>query len=240
MGIFINGKMFNGSKITIINGRIISGGNMNCEESKKIDEQKSTKANNISQIHVNSDFANIILTPNNSDSESVDAHLSGNITTDGNTEFEVNTSGNEIQISAKLTGNYMNGDLTLNIAIPAKMFDKITVINEDGNITLDKGINSKTLVLKTQNGNVHSSALFESINAKSMNGNVKLCVNANSDIKLNASTLNGNARVELHNISQCNLSASTDNGIVKNRFTASKGYVVNGKVSSMNGDVKIT
>ncbi len=237
MGITINGCHINGNNVTIVNGRIVSGGNFFGGEPKKINEKKSASANSISRITVNCDCANVQM--NVANTNSVDAHFFGQVTTDGTTEFDVSTFGSEVKITVKLTGNSMNSDLNLLINIPARMFEMITVKSENGNIIISEGVTTKKLKLKSTNGNVESSAIFEDIKANSMNGNAEVYVNANSDVELDVSSMNGNAIVELHNISRCNLSTSSMNGSVRNRFHASTGYVADGEVSSMNGNVRV-
>ena len=237
MGITINGIHFNGNNVTIVNGRVVSGGSFFGGEPKKIDEQKSTSANSVSRIVVNCDCANVQMKVANTNS--VNAHFFGQVTTDGTTKFDVSTSGSEIKITVKLTGNSINSDLHLHIDIPARMFETIDVKSENGNIIISEGVRSRKLKLKSTNGNVESYAVFEDIKAKSMNGNTEVCVYANSDVDLDVSSMNGNAIVELHNIARCNLSTSSMNGSVRNRFHATTGYTADGEVSSMNGNVRV-
>lgn len=238
MGITINGCHFNGNNVTIIGGLIIGGGNFSNGDPKEIDEKKSTSANGISRITVNSDCVNVQV--NVADTNTIDAHLLGQVTTDGTTEFDISTFGSEVKITVNLTGISMNSNLHLYINIPAIMFDTINVKSQNGNIIIFEGVTVRKLKLKSTNGNVKSNAVFEVIKASSMNGNTKVYVNANSDVELDVSSMNGNAIVELHNISCCNLSTSSMNGSVHNCFQATTGYTAGGEVSSMNGTVKLS
>lgn len=238
MNITISGCHYNGNNVTIVNGQIVSGGNIFGGESKKIDEKKSTSANSISRITVNCDCADVQM--NVANTNTIEAHFFGQVTTDGTTKFDVSTFDREVKITVKLTGNSMNSNLHLHIDIPARMFETIDVKSENGNIIISEGVSVKRLKLKSTNGNVESNAVFENIKANSMNGNTEVYVNANSDVELDVSSLNGNAIVELHNISRCNLSTSSMNGSVRNRFHATTGYTADGEVSSMNGDVKVS
>lgn len=208
MGITINGGHFNGNSV-IINGLIVGGGNFFDGDSKSIDEKKSTSANGISRITVNSNCVNVQM--NVADTNTIDAHLFGHVTTDGTTEFD------------------------------ATMFDTIDVTSKNGDIIISEGVSVRKLNLKSANGNVKSNATFEVITANSKNGNTKVFVNAISDVELDVSSKNGNAIVELHNISCCNLSTSSMNGSVHNCFHATTGHnTANGEVSSKNGDVKLS
>ena len=237
MGITINRIHFNVNNVTIINGRIIGCGSFFGSKPKKIDEQKSTSANSISRITVKCDCANVQIKVANTNS--VNAHFFGQVTTDGTTKFDVSTSGSEIRITVKLTGNSINSDLHLHIDIPARMFETIDVKNGNGNIIISKGVRSRMLKLKSTTGNVESYAVFEDIKAKTINGNTEVCVNANSDVELDVFSMNGNAIVKLHNIACCNISTSSMNGSVQNRFHATIGYTANGEVFSMNGNVQV-
>ena len=83
MGITINGGHFNGNSV-IINGLIVGGGNFFDGDPKSIDEKKSTSENGISRITVNSNCVNVQM--NVADTNTIDAHLFGHVTTDGTTE----------------------------------------------------------------------------------------------------------------------------------------------------------
>lgn len=100
MGITINRFHFNGNNVTIINGRIIGCVSFFGGKPKKIDEQKSTSANSISRIAVKCDCANVQIKVANTNS--VNAHFFGQVTTDGTTKFDVSTSGNEIRITVNM------------------------------------------------------------------------------------------------------------------------------------------
>lgn len=232
MRITINGLHLNGNDISIVNGGNVFGG-----EPKKIDEHKTTSANNISRIVVNCDCANVQMKVANTNS--VNTHFYGQVTTDGTIHFDVSTSGSEIRVTVKLTGSSIDSDLHLDISIPERMFEIIDVKSQNGNIVISKGVSSSKLKLKSTNGTVKSYALFKDIKATSMNGNTKVYVYAHSDVELDVSSMNGNATVELHNIACCNLSTSSMNGSVRNRFHATTGYTAVGEVSSMNGNVRI-
>lgn len=238
MGITINGGHFNGNCV-IINGLIVGGGNFFDGDPKSIDEKKSTIANGISRITVNSNCVNVHM--NIADTNTIDAHLFGHVTTDGTTEFDISTFGTEVKITVNLTGISINSNLRLYIDIPATMFDTIDVTSKNGDIIISEGVSVRKLNLKSANGNITSNATFEVITASSKNGNTKVSVNAISDVELDVSSKNGNAIVELHNISCCNLSTSSMNGSVHNCFHATTGHnTANGEVSSKNGDVKLS
>ena len=229
---------FHGNNVIIVNGKVISSGNFSDANSKKIEEQKSVNAIGISRIDVDCDFGDIQM--NVSDTDSVSAHLYGEVITEGSLKFDVSSSADLIKIKAKFTGSQICGTLKLQIDIPTKMFEEIHANSESGRITISKGVKSERFNLKTMNGMIESYATFKELKALTMNGREKINVDANSDVYLDVSTMNGRIEIKLHNISNCQLSASSMNGTVKRSCQrAIDGFTAYGKVSTMNGRVSI-
>ena len=211
---------FHGNNVIIVNGKVISSGNFSDASSKKIDEQKSVNAIGISRIDVDCDFGDIQM--NVSDTDSVSAHLYGEVITEGSLKFDVSSSADLIKIKVEFTGSQISGTLKLQIDIPTKMFEEIHANSGDGRITISKGVKS------------------ERFNLKTMNGSEEIYVDANSDVYLDVSTMNGRIKIKLHNISNCQLSASSMNGTVKRSYRrVIDGFTAYGKVSTMNGKVSI-
>lgn len=236
MGITINGRHYSGNNICIVNGRIVSGSDA-LGEPKKYDEEKSVNTNGIDRIAVKCDCADVFINVTNTDC--VKARFVGEVTTDGELKFYVAKIGNEIKVTAELNGSTMNNNLNLFVDIPTRILKKLSVKSLNGDITIHEDVTARRLKIKSTNGNVVSYASFEEITATTMNGNVTVYVNAKNDVEMEVSSMNGNASVKLQNIARCNLSTSSMNGSVKNRFQPAIGYVANGEVSSMNGNVKV-
>ena len=142
MSITVNGKVVN---VKNFFNRIFFNG-----EPKRIDEKKSISANNISRISVTSDYADVQLNVTNSNN--INAHFFGNVTTTGTSKFDVSAFGNEVKITAKLTGHSMDSNLHLNLDIPAKVFETIEVKSKYGNIAFSKDLRVKKLFLKSTKG----------------------------------------------------------------------------------------
>lgn len=238
MKITMNGCMLgNVGNITIGNGRTISGGCYSSAESKKIDETRRIGAEGINRIKVESALANVTITAgNNTD---VELHYYGEVCTDGKSKFNVTTSGDEINISAKIDGNTFNSNLKLSVLIPQKMFKSISVKCENGSTEVGRNVKAERLKIDSHNGSIESEATFEGITAESMNGNIDISISAKSDIEISASTMNGNVSVELENIGCCNILTSSMNGSARNRYKSTGKYKATGNISSMNGNVRV-
>lgn len=223
--------------MTIVNGRVISGGCYSSAESKKIDETKRIGSEGISRIKVDSDLADVTIAVGNS--TDVEVHYYGEVCTDGQIEFDVTTSGDTINVSTKINSSTFNGNLKLNVFIPQKVFRLISVKCQNGSTEICKNVEAERLKIDSQNGSIESEAIFEEITAKSMNGSIDISISAKSDIEISASSMNGNVTVELENIGSCNISTSSMNGSTKNRYNSTGKYKATGDVSTMNGSVRI-
>lgn len=237
MRITVNGRTINNvGNMTIVNGRIISGGCYSAE-SKKIDENKRVGAEGINRIKVDSGLADVTIAVGSR--KDVEVHYYGEVYTDGKLEFDVTTSGDEVYVSAKINGSTFNGSLKLDVLIPQKEFRLISVKCQNGNAELGKNVDAERIKIDSQNGNIESKASFKEITAKSMNGSIDISVSAKSDIEISASSMNGNVSVELENIGFCNIATSSMNGFSRNRHNSTGKYKAAGDVSSMNGNVRV-
>ncbi len=224
------------NNMTIVNGRVISGGCFSAE-AKKIDETKRVGAEGINRIKVYSDLADVTITAGSR--SDVEVHYYGEVCTDGKLEFDVTTSGDEVNVSAKINGSTLNGSLKLDVLIPQKVFRLISVKCQNGSAELCKNVEAERIKLDSQNGSIESEASFEEITANSMNGSIDISISAKSNIEISASSMNGNVSVELENIGFCNISTSSMNGSARNRHNSTGKYKATVDVSSINGNVRV-
>ena len=77
--ISINGRTFRGNNVTIINGKVINGGDS--ISSKKFDDRKEENARNVEKITIDSSIADVDVSVSNS--EKVEAHFFGEASIDG-------------------------------------------------------------------------------------------------------------------------------------------------------------
>lgn len=231
----INGCVFSGRNVTIVNGRIINGGGTG--KTQKFDERKSEDANNVEKISIDSTMADVNVSVSNS--SKVEAHLYGQADIDGDIDFDVRMVNREFRITLKFAGNCYNGNLKLDVTVPQKTFKEITAKTSSSNITLDEGVSTDYLKVKTQSGDLETSATFVTASISAMSGDVDLCINANKDISVEISTMSGDVSAEFNNVGYLNLSTSSMSGEVRNRHKDGSGYTANVDISTMSGDIRI-
>lgn len=171
--------------------------------------------------------------------DTVEVHYHGEVAIDGNIEWSVTKSDDEINIVAKMDFNIFNGSLKLDVVIPQKRFTLISVKCQNGMVEFHKNVETNRLKVNSQNGSIESEANFEEVTAQTMNGSIDISISAKSDIEISASSMNGNVNLELDNIGFCNISTSSMNGSARNRHNSTGKYKATGKVSSMNGNVRV-
>ena len=226
----------NAGNITIVNGRVISGGGYSTG-AKKVDEIKRVGAEGINRIKVDSSLADVTIAVGSK--ADVEVHYYGEVFTDDKLEFDVTTSGDEVNVSAKNDNITFSGILKLDVLIPLKVFKLISVRCQNGSAKLCKNISAKRIEIDSQNGRIESEASFEQITAKSMNGSIDISIGAKNNIEISASSMNGNVSVELENIGFCTISTSSMNGSARNTHNSTGEYKATGNVSSMNGNVRV-
>ena len=233
--ISINGRVFSGINVTIVNGRAISGGGTG--KTQKFDERKAEDCNNIEKIAIDSTFVDVNVSVSNS--SKVEAHFYGEADFDGDVNFDVRVINRELIITLEFTGNCFNGNLKLDVTVPQKTFKVISTKSSSADITLNEGVSTDYLKIKTQSGDLETNATANNVSVSTMSGDVELCIDATQDINVEVSTMSGDVSVEFNNIGHLNLSTSSMSGDVRNRHKESRGYNADVDISTMSGDIRI-
>lgn len=233
--ISINGRVFSGSNITIVNGRVINGGGIG--KSQKFDERKAEDANNVEKITIDSTVADVNVSVSNS--SKVEAHFYGQADVDGDVKFDVCVINRELKITLKFTGNCYNGSLNLDVTVPQKTFKAITAKSSSADITLSEGVSMDYFKVKTQSGDLESNATFANASITTTSGDVELYIDAKENISVEISTMSGDVSAEFNNVGYIDLSTSSMSGDVRNRHKGGTGYTANVDISTMSGDIRI-
>lgn len=233
--ISINGRTFRGNNVTIINGKVINGGDS--ISSKKFDDRKEENARNVEKITIDSSIADVDVSVSNS--EKVEAHFFGEASIDGDIKFDVKRIFNEIIVTLNFSGTSFGDNLKLNVTIPAKEFKQISIKTNSGDVQLRENVATSGLKIKTQSGDVETNSIFRHATLKTMSGDVDIFINAISNVELEVSTMSGDIEAKLQNIGHVNLSSSTMSGTTKNRHNSTVGYTADVDLSTMSGDIKI-
>lgn len=231
----IFGNVFSGNGVTIVNGRVISGGGN--AKTQKFDERKSEDCSNIDAIAVDSAAVDVEVSASNS--SKIEAHFYGNAEIEGDVNFDVRVVNRELRITVQFTGNCFNADLKLDITVPQKTFKVISAKSMSADITLNKGVLTDYFKAKNQSGDLEAYATVKNVSLSTMSGDVELCIDATDDISVEVSTMSGDVSAEFNNVAHINLSASSISGDVKNRHKGDKGYTADVNISTMSGDIKI-
>ena len=174
-----------------------------------------------------------------SNSSKIEAHFYGEAEIDGDVNFDVRAVNRELRITLQFAGNCFNGNLKLNITVPQKTFKAISAKSSSADITLNEGVSTDYLKVKTQSGDLETNATFNNVSVSTMSGDVELCIDATNDISVEVSTMSGDVSAEFNNVAHINLSTSSMSGDVKNRHKGSKGYTADVDISTMSGDIRI-
>lgn len=235
--------VFNGNNIT--GGNFFNGSNLGERGisglwtgiPKNFDEWKSEDAGNVERISIDSISFPVNISVSNS--SKVEVHLYGQANLDGDIDFDVSVVNRELKIAFKLAGNCYNNNLKLDVTVPHKTFKEISVKSSSAGITLNEGISTDYLKIKTQSGNLETNATFTNATITTSSGDVELYIDANKNISLEIFTSSGDVSAEFNNIGYLNLSTNSSSGDVRNRHKAGTGYTANVDISTSSGDIKI-
>ncbi len=146
----------------------------------KFDQTKTVSISSINDININTDFSEINLIPQSSDT--VKAHLYGDVP--ANTKFEINTDGSTLTISENNKSNFWNdnnnnnysGNLTLDVYLPVLYTKNISVNDSSGDLNLN-GFNFNDLSCKLS---------FGKTTIKNVNANSFQYENSSGDLDANS------------------------------------------------------
>lgn len=251
MGIFINGKVY-GNNVSIVNGQVITGDSCGDVTSKKFDETITESASGVNRITIDSDINVKISACGTND---VTAHLHGSAITNATPKLSMKRVGDELVISVKseessnsyssvsmiIINSSICGDgegLVLDVQIPSRAFEKLSVESKNANIDVTSSVNANTITVDNKNGNIDVSAIFKTLKIDCQNGNVDVDSEANCDIALYVTSKNGNADVTIHNIGTSEVSVNAVNGNCRNSPRLKGLYTASGYIISKNGNVK--
>ncbi len=232
-----NGNVFSGNSVIMVNGQVINGSGFGVGTPKKFDERKFADGNNIEKIIIDTTFVNTTVSISNS--SKIEAHFYGQANIDGNVDFDVRTANHELRIILKFSGSCCNGDLKLDITVPRKTFNTITAKSLSADITIREGVSADFLKVRTQSGDLETSATFTNLSVSTTSGDVDLYIDATKNISVEISTTSGDVDAEFNNIGHINLSTSVLSGSVKNRHRGGTGYTADVDISATSGDIKI-
>ena len=255
--VIINGKVYR-NNVTIVNGRVINGKSCDDSACKKFDEIKKKSANGVNRITIDS---NVNVKVSACNTNEITAHLHGSAIMDNDLELSVTRRGDEILVSVEpdgvsnsynnmsiLSGNSIisksavviniNGGLMLDVQIPYKAFEQISVESPNTNIDISSSVNATSITAKSKNGNIDVSATFQNLTIECQNGNIDVDSEAHCNVKLNVTNKNGNVDVTIGNIGTSNVSVKSKNGRCKNNPKLRGVYNVAGYITVKNGNAK--
>ena len=234
--ISINGKVISGKSVTMVNGRIINGGEIRKKKLQKFDERKSEKGKNIDKILIDT-IADVNVSISNS--SKIEAHLYGKAEIDWDINFDVQVVNRELRITLRPVVGF-NGKLKLDITVPQRTFKVISAKSLSADITLNEGVSAEHLIAETVAGDLETSATANNVSISTVSGDVDLCINAINDISVDVSTVSGDVSATFNNIVHINLSASSVSGRVKNHHRSSNGYTADVDISTTSGDIIVS
>lgn len=250
-------NVYSRSNIIMVNGTIING-NTSPGQFKKIDENKTELAENIDKLCITSPFVDVNISV--SDSSEIKAHFYGEGTFSGEIHLNTNVFMHEMKISIESSSNFsLNGSLTLDVSIPNKTFNSISVKTTSGDIVLNNGISTSDLKINTTSGDIninedisisslkiHSTsgdlknyAIFTDADIKTTSGDILLFNAAKRNIIVDISTTSGDVKTNFSNIGYINLSTNTISGDIRNKHKNKDGYTADLDISTISGDIVI-
>lgn len=227
--------VFSGTNVTSVNGRVISSSGIG--KLQKFDEKTVEYCSNVDKIAINSTISDVNVSVSNS--SKIEAHFYGKAIIDGDVNFDVRVVNRELRITLLYTGNCFNGNLRLDITVPQRTFKVITAKSSSADITLNEGVSTNYLKVKTLSGDLETSATANSISVSTLSGDVELYIDAVQDISVEVSTKSGDVSAEFSNIRHINLSTSSISGDVRNRHKGNRGFIADVDISTTSGDIKI-
>ena len=233
----INGKIISGKSVTVIKEQEISGGELG--KTQENGEMQLGESINIDELLIDVDVIDVNISVSDVTDE-IRMHLCGRVKNDKDISFDVQEMDGKLKIISKVNGTCYKRDLKLCIIVPRKkVFKKINIKTNLGNIFLDEEVKMNDLTVISNNGNLEIKAKFSVIYVRTVRGDVNIATNADDDIFVVLSSKTGNISVELSNIKHINLSLDTRTGRIRCRHRENVGYDADISASTVTGNIKI-
>lgn len=214
----INGIVIGDGNVVVINGENVVDNSKN-SQTKKFDETKVEEMENIKKIFIDSDIVEVNVTTVSNDTKAK-AHLYGTAKIDNDLELVMKSFEDELRISIEYNGVY-KGNLKLDVMIPDKLFDEISIETVSADIKLN-------------------DAFAELIEANTKSGDIGFSTNAKTDIHVKFSSVSGNIVADFNNVNKIELYAKSVSGNVEDKHDPDiKGYSVQAYISTVSGNVNV-
>lgn len=229
-------RIFSKGNMIKINGSRVIGKYGTGEPRKFYDKRTTNGTAGIKKILIDSTFVEINISV--SDSPNIEMFFYGYAEADRDINFNANIENNELKIALKAAGTYYEGNLKLDITLPRKTFEAITVRSVTANITLHEGVLAEYIEIDTPFGNTNSRAKFAKLFINTKGGSIKLYTKAEKNIDVEIRTITGNVLTELASIGPLKAITKSTLGRVKNQYKGD-GYSATMQISTMSGDITI-
>ncbi len=235
--IVINGRVFTGKNISIINGQVIQGSE-SPGENHSYDETKREDSSKIDRILITT--GTVPITISRSSSSEIVARMYGEAKHNGTVDFDVTTVNRDLKINLNISATSYVGTLRLEVNLPEKIFHVISVETETGNLTLKKDVFSESLQVETQTGNINCETSISDVSIITQTGNVNFTVEAIEDLNVYINTQTGKITTTFRNICGLELRAKSTSGRVRKHYTPSiVGYYATARLYSQTGNITI-
>lgn len=218
--------------------KLTNGKPLNNEDlsSQTYDEEREYDSG-IDMLEINSEFVNVRISVGST--ESVKLHMYGTAASDGEICLVDGLQHHKLKLDVHYTGSTISGDLNLDIVIPSRKLDKMSVHSSSGNIIVADGTDVDYMRIKTMSGDVDSNARLSHALVSTMSGDIHFFIDARNNIDLDITSMSGDAEIGLNNTGYLDLSTSTMSGDVRNHHHQTGGFEAAISVSTMSGDITI-
>jgi len=221
MNIYINGSIFN-----------------NCGKERQNFSETKCIDGNINKVKIVTSSTNVSFSY--SDSDNIVAKLYGScIIINSVPVLSINKTLNELNIFIEMPNNFI-GDIALDIMLPKREYNKIIVIGQSSDVTINKILDIKSLNISTLSGNISGKVECEQIDLNTVSGNVDIILEAKSKIISKIQTISGNIVIKCNNVKSFRLYHKTISGEVSNNHNTTKdGGNVTISASTISGNIII-
>lgn len=202
-------------------------------------EEKFFEEANIEAITIDSGFAKINVI--SSSISTINICFRGQSDVSGEAKFDAIVVDHELRISFIATSVCYDGEFSIELLVPEKLFKKFCIKSSSGNITLGKGVCAEHLEVKTRSGSLKTFATFASASLTTINGNLNLYTDAKDDLSADLSTQSGKIVAEFHHIGYIQLFIKTTDGsnITNHHRSETDGYTARVNIHTSKGDICI-
>ena len=229
-----------GGSVHVSNGNVFVNGQPAGKTLKQmnLNERKAVPFTGTSTIRVDSTLADVRFFRINE--ENMMAHLHGSAQLEHPIKLQLQKQGPVVAVSAKYVGSSSTNGLFLDIFVPNRLINSISINSSSGSIELGNAIQANQVDIKTASGGVRIESKSKVINASTMSGGINVSLQTGIASNVTLASMSGSIMVDAARIPTIQFQGGSQSGQVILNHKKRAGMTAYVIANTMSGSIIVS